>query len=85
MAAVRNRDAVGLSRFHSLASLRCGVGNIRLGRSRMGATTHSDNGIECVVFVVAVGTAKVCLGRVAFAMLFGVFALADVVDGREDR
>jgi hypothetical protein len=51
----------------------------------MGATTHSDNGIECVVFVVAVGTAKVCLGRVAFAMLFGVFALADVVDGRDDR
>ena len=50
----------------------------------MGTTKDSDDGIECVVFVVAVGTSGGGLGGGAVAMLFEVFAMADVVDGGED-
>jgi hypothetical protein len=50
----------------------------------LGTTKDSDDGIECFVFVIAVGTSGVGLGGGAVAMLFVVFALADVVDGGED-
>ena len=75
---------MGLSRFHSIASVWCNVGSVGGGGCPLGTTKDSDDGIECVVFVVAVSTSGVGLGGGAVAMLFVVFAMADVVDGGED-
>ena len=75
---------MGLSRFHSFASVWYSDGSVGGGECPLGTTKDSDDGIECFVFVIAVGTSGVGLGGGAVAMLFVVFALADVVDGGED-